>query len=182
MSDEIDSGACFSATTRRQMIVAVAGGLGGLVALPKLWGKNQSVEEKSDTSANHSRTFLHQEVDFDAPPHRIYKALLDAKQFATLTGMSAEIDPKVGGAFSTFGGLIVGRNIELISNQRIVQAWRPADWEAGVYSVVKFDLKVHDSRTKIVLDHTGFPEGKFNSLDYGWKPRYWDPMKKFLAS
>jgi activator of HSP90 ATPase len=114
-------------------------------------------------------------------PHRIYEALLDAKQFSTLTGMSAEIDSKVGGAFTTFGGLIAGRNIELIPNQRVVQAWRPTDWEPGVYSLVKFELRPNGSGTKIVLDHTGFPEGKFNSLDYGWKPRYWDPMKKFLA-
>ena len=171
-----------TSTTRRQAIAGTAAILSGLATLRSAWAQNPDVEEKPDTAATHSRTFLRQEVDFKAPPRRIYEALLDAKQFSALTGMPAEIDPKVGGAFTIFGGLIAGRNIELVDNERIVQAWRPTDWPAGVYSVVKFELKPHDSGTNIILDHTGFPEGKFNSLNFGWKPRYWDPLKKFLAA
>ena len=95
--------------------------------------------------------------------------------------MPAEIDRAVGGAFSLFGGLIIGRNVELVANQRIVQAWRPADWDAGVYTLVKFELKDWASQTKLILDHTGFPEGNFRHLDSGWYLRYWEPLKKFLA-
>ena len=80
-----------------------------------------------------------------------------------------------------FGGLIVGRNVELIPNQRIVQAWRPTHWDPGIYSIVKFELEGLGSETKVVLDHAGFPEGEVDSLNTGWKPRYWDPLKKFLA-
>jgi hypothetical protein len=39
--------------------------------------------------------------------------------------------PQSRGAFNTFGGLIEGRNVELIPNRRIVQAWRPAHWDPG---------------------------------------------------
>ncbi len=104
------------------------------------------------------------------------------KSFAAVTGMAAQIDPKVGGAFTTFGGLIEGRNVELIPGQRIVQAWRPANWDPGVYSVVHFELKAHGTGTTLILDHTGFPEGDFDHLDAGWHARYWEPMKKFLAA
>ena len=76
--------------------------------------------------------------------------------------MPATIDATAGGAFSTFGGLIEGRNIELIPNQRIVQAWRPTHWDPGVYSIVRFELKPKGSETTVVLDHTGFPEGEFD--------------------
>jgi activator of HSP90 ATPase len=64
-----------------------------------------------------------------------------AKQFTAFSGAPAEIDREPGGTFSLFGGLIVGRNVELIPKERIVQAWRPADWEAGVYTLVRFELK-----------------------------------------
>ena len=80
-----------------------------------------------------------------------------------------------------FGGLIVGRNIELVPAQRIVQAWRPTHWDPGVYSLVKFELKPRASETTIVLDHTGFPEGDYDGLNSGWKSHYWDPLMKFLA-
>jgi activator of HSP90 ATPase len=95
--------------------------------------------------------------------------------------MPAEIDPKAGGAFSIFGERIVGRNIELVSNQRIVQAWHPANWEPGYYSVVKFELKEEGAETKVILDHTGFHQGDFGHLNSGWHDRYWEPLKKYLA-
>jgi activator of HSP90 ATPase len=137
--------------------------------------------EAPSTGADKTRTFLHQEVEFKATPQRIYEILLDSKQFAAFTGMPAQIDPAAGGAFSMFGGLIVGRNVELVSNQRIVQAWRPASWEPGVFSVVRFELKAQGTQTTIILDHTGFPQGHYASLNSGWPERYWDPLKKFLA-
>jgi activator of HSP90 ATPase len=183
MSQEKNPIALFHSPTRRQAISSVAITLGGLAAASRAWGKTpqQTMKEAPGTAANRARTSLHQEVDFKASPQRIYEVLLDSKQFAACTGMSAEIDPNAGGAFSTFGGLIVGRNVELIPNQRIVQAWRPTHWDPGVYSLVKFELRPQGADTLVVLDHTGFPEGEFDHLDPGWKLRYWDPMKKFLT-
>jgi uncharacterized protein YndB with AHSA1/START domain len=97
-------------------------------------------------------------------PQRIYEILRNSKQFAAFTGMPSNIDPAAGGAFSMFGGVIVGRNIELIPNQRIVQAWRPTHWDPGVYSIVKFELKPQGSGTLLILDHSGFPEGEYDHL------------------
>ena len=79
----------------------------------------------------------------------------------------------------TFGGHIVGRHIELVANERIVQAWRVIDWNPGVYSIVKFELAEQGSGTKLVFDHTGFPEGKGRHLAHGWKANYWDPLGKY---
>ncbi len=176
-------GESLHASTRRQVIAGSALALGSLAAGSSVWAKAQQPvkEAPSSAAANQNRTALHQEVDFKASPQRIYEVLLDSRQFAACTGMSAAIDPKAGGAFSTFGGLIVGRNVELLPNQRIVQAWRPTHWDPGVYSIVKFELKSRDSETTVVLDHTGFPESDYDGLNSGWKPRYWDPLKRFLA-
>jgi activator of HSP90 ATPase len=134
------------------------------------------------------RTSLHQQIELNAAPERIFHILLDSKEFAAVTGMAATIDPGAGGAFNTFGGLIEGRNIEIIPSSRIVQAWRPTSWDSGVYSIVRFELKASSAPntssvgTTLVLDHTGFPEGDFDHLDPGWHMRYWDPMTKYLAA
>jgi activator of HSP90 ATPase len=168
--------------TRRQVIAGMGIALGSLATASAAFAKpQQTMKDLLGTDAHRSRTSLHQEVDFKASPEHIYGALLDSKQFAAFTGMPAEIDPKAGGAFSTFGGLVVGRNVELISNLRVVQAWRPTHWDAGVYSIVRFELKAQGSGTTLVLDHTGFPEGEFDHLDSGWKSRYWEPLKKFAT-
>jgi activator of HSP90 ATPase len=173
--------------TRRSLIVGVAATVVGSMASRRVSGDSQAAESKEKIKEPQSKgiegllTYLHQEIEIKASRQRIYEALLDSKQFAAFTGMRAEIDRAVGGGFSIFGGLITGRNVELVANQRIVQAWRPADWDAGVYTLVKFELTDWASQTKLILDHTGFPEGNFRHLDSGWYLRYWEPLRKFLA-
>jgi activator of HSP90 ATPase len=81
---------------------------------------------------------IHQELEFNASPQQLYEALLDSKQFAEFSGRPAEINREVGGAFSLFNGHIIGRNLELVPNQRIVQAWRVVTWPEGAYSIVRF--------------------------------------------
>lgn len=182
MSEEKNPTSPANTPTRRQMIAGVAIAFGSLATASKVWGEPlQAMKETPSTPAHQKLTSLHQEVDFKASPQRIYEVLLDSKQFAAFSGMPAEIDPKAGGAFSMFTGMIVGRNVELVPNQRIVQAWRPANWEPGIYSIVKFELKPQDAGTMVVLDHKGFPAGDFDSLSSGWKLHYWERLTKFLA-
>jgi activator of HSP90 ATPase len=139
------------------------------------------MQQLPPASPGDPRTSLHQEVELAATASRIEGALLDAKQFAAFTGLAATIDAHEGGAFSLFGGLIVGRNIELVSGQRIVQAWRPTHWNPGVYSIAKFEFRPSGSGTLVVLDHTGFPAGEYDHLSSGWYSHYWDPLKKLFA-
>ena len=142
----------------------------------------------------HTSEAIHQEVVFKASRKRVYEALTDAKQFnrvvelstamksgAIPSGAPAEISSDVGGAFSIFGGHIVGKHLELVPNERIVQAWRVVDWDPGVYSIVRFQLAEQGSGTKLIFDHTSFPEGKGQHLAEGWKINYWEPLEKYLA-
>jgi activator of HSP90 ATPase len=170
--------------TRRSAIFHVAGMIGALAASQHASAQQEPPEptkEKPATGPNRLRTSIHQEIKLPATPKHIFDVLLDAKQFATFTGLPAEIDPEVGGTFKTFGGLIEGRNIELIPGQRIVQAWRPASWDPGLYSIVHFELKPSGAATLLTLDHTGFPEGLCDHLAFGWNTRYWEPLKKYLG-
>ncbi|HXB45150.1 MAG TPA: SRPBCC family protein [Puia sp.] len=149
--------------------------------------KQGSMNQQPNARDSMKSISIHQEVDFNATPQRLYEALLDTKQFCEFTVLSGEfsansakIDRTVGGAFSLFEGHIIGRNIELLPNQRIVQAWRVVDWPEGVYSIVKFELKPQGSGTHLIFDHTGFPEKLRDQLASGWKKHYWDLLTKYL--
>ena len=183
MHDKRKASLGMNGTTRRQMIFGSSIVLGSLaLGLADAQDKSKpKMAEVPSTGAEEARTSLHQEIDFTAAPQRIYEVLLDSKQFSAVTGMPAEISREAGGALTMFGGLIMGRNIELVPSHRIVQAWRPASWNPGVYSIVKFELQEKDSQTTLVLDHTGFPEGDYGHLYSGWHERYWEPLKKYLA-
>ena len=154
---------------RRHLLI---GGALAIVSVPA-W----AAPDKGKTA---SLTALREEEDFTVPPHRVYEALLDEKQFATFTGAPAKIDCREGGALTLFGGAIVARNVELVPDKRIVQAWRDTAWAAGIYSMLKFELAAKGAGTHMVLDQTGFPAGQFSDLDSGWHVHYLAPMKKFL--
>jgi activator of HSP90 ATPase len=125
---------------------------------------------------------IHQETIFKASPKQVYDALIDTNQFRTVTGGApTEINAESGGAFSLFGGMITGRNIELIPNKRIVQAWRAGNWTEGTYSIAKFEIKEQGEETLVIFNHVGFPEGQDEHLAKGWKDNYWGPLEKYLA-
>jgi len=65
-----------------------------------------------------------------------------------------------------------------IPNQRIIQAWRVVTWPEGVYSIAKFELKPHGSGTRLVFDHTGFPEGLHDHLAEGWGVKLLDAAQE----
>jgi activator of HSP90 ATPase len=147
------------------------------------WAADAPVGDVSRTAES-----IHQEVVIAATPARVYDALTDAVQFTTVTTFSsvpkaspAIIGRSAGAAFSVFGGHIVGRQLELVPAQRIVQAWRVVDWEPGHYSIAKFEFRNENRQTRILFDHTGFPGGQGNHLAEGWTANYWEPLKKYFT-
>jgi uncharacterized protein YndB with AHSA1/START domain len=186
-SDGANRNAPASGPTRRQAMATAAIAFGGLaLGVGDAWAATG--EEISRVAEA-----IHQEVVFKASRKRVYEALTDTKQFdkiIQLSGVMAtvpaggkptEISREAGSAFALFGGYITGRQIELVPNARIVQAWRVGNWDPGAYSIAKFELADQGSGTKIVFDHTGFPKGAAEHLAAGWKSNYWEPLGKFLA-
>jgi activator of HSP90 ATPase len=166
-----------TALTRRNLISGAALALVGIRPNSLFAGSQQAAPS---SSSNATRTSLHQEIDLKATPARIYSVLLDSKQFTAFSHEPADIHGEPGGAFSMFGARILGRNVELVPNQRIVQAWRSAGWDLGTYSIVRFDFKEQGTQPRVVLNHTGFPAGAYDSLYSGWKSHYWDPLQLFF--
>ena len=166
--------------TRRSFSFSLAGVFAGFGMARRL---SAAAAPVTSSDIAHDAESIHQEVVLKASRKRVYEALLDAKQFRKVTGdQPTEISSEVGGAFSCFGNRIGGRHIELVPNERIVQAWRSNGWEPGTYSIVKFQFKDAGSDTTIVFDHTGFPKGAADHLAGGWKANYWDALEKYFGS
>ncbi len=132
---------------------------------------------------------IHQEVSFKATPEHLYQLLTDGDVFAAATEKPAKIEAVEGGKFSIFGAYIEGRNIEIVRNQRVVQAWRGIDWAPGTYSLVRFSLIPEGNGTRLVSDHEAYPEGKsplypswHEHLSANWPVFYFEPFAKYLAN
>jgi activator of HSP90 ATPase len=177
---------------RRHWIMGAAAAIGGLAIVTTAFGAT-AVLADADDGLSKTAEAIHQETIFKAGPKRIYDALTDADQFQKIELLSlalpqldlknkpAKISREPGGTFSLFGAYIVGRQIELVPNQRIVQAWREISWDPGIYSIAKFELTEQGTGTRLIFDHTGFPVGNGEHLAAGWKSHYWDSLEKFLS-
>ncbi|HEY2848177.1 MAG TPA: SRPBCC domain-containing protein [Pyrinomonadaceae bacterium] len=128
-----------------------------------------------------SPSTIHQEVLINVPRQRVYEALTNPAVFAGFTGRTVkELNADVGGSFELFDGIILGRQIELIPGQRVIQAWREKDWPVGAYTIVQFELSDSGNATKLVFDQSGIAPENVEHLSIGWKENYWDPMAKYL--
>ena len=123
---------------------------------------------------------ISQSISIQASAAKVYQALISAEQFSKVTGAPAEMSSDEGGEFSCFGGQITGRQIELIPDERIVQAWRVKAWPEGVFSEVRFDISASGDATTLELTHTGYPDDAAEHLEPGWHKMYWEPLKAYL--
>lgn len=179
--------------TRRQALAGMAAAVGALAlgarsAAAAAGGRAGGDEISRDQEA------IHHEVVFKANRKRVFELLTETKEFdkvvqasgvmksgAPLGNAPTSVSKEAGGAFTAFGGHITGRQIELVANERLVQAWRAASWEAGAYSIARFTLVEQGGATRLVFDHVGFPKGEADHLAAGWKAHYWEPMAKVIG-
>jgi uncharacterized protein YndB with AHSA1/START domain len=148
---------------------------------------------ESGGEVSYTSEAIHQEPVIKASRKRVYDALTTTDQFdkvieisgakkvASLGTEPTQISTEIGGPFVIFLGHIIGRQLELVPNELIVQAWRVADWPKGVYSIARFELTESGAGTRIIFDHTGFPKGLGTHLADGWTEHYWEPLVKLLA-
>src|SRR5882672_8383086 len=141
-----------NAFSRRAFSMRLAAFFSGLGLVETAFAASSTPEPglPPENEVSHTAEAIRQEIVFKAGRQRVYATLTDAKQFAKVVQFSAagmslgnvptEISRDVGGSFSLFGGHIVGRHVELATNERIVQAWRVVDWSPGIYSIAKFEL------------------------------------------
>lgn len=123
---------------------------------------------------------IRQSVTFRATPHAVYEALMDSRKHARFTGDQAQISRKVGGAISAYGDYITGTNLELVPDEKIVQAWHASDWPEGHLSRVIFKLTPIKGGTRLTFTHRGVPDKEIASIKQGWIEHYWQPLKALL--
>jgi activator of HSP90 ATPase len=120
----------------------------------------------------------------NATPAKLYALFTNSAKHTAATGMPAKISTKVGGKWSAFGGMILGKNLVLIPNRMIVQTWRSAEWKKAdpdSILVVSFE-KSASGGAQVELVHVGVPEYDRQGVTDGWAKFYWEPWKAYLAA
>ena len=180
--------------SRRSLALTLAALPVGLVIAAETPAASKVKSAAAADGLSHDSETIRQAVMLGASPQRVYQALTTTKDFDMITRLSdgaallnaagakpTAISTELGGLFTLFGGYITGRHLEMLPNERLVQAWRAASWKPGGFSIAAFYLTAEGGKTKLNFEHRGFPNGNGVSLAQGWHSHYWQPLAKYLA-
>ncbi len=113
----------------------------------------------------------------------VYSAWLDSKEHARMTESNhAVASDKVGATYTAHNEYVVGKNLELIPNKKIVQSWRNTEFKkTDPDSILEVRFKSEGAKTLLTLIHKGIPEHEAH-VKQGWKDYYFEPMKRYFIA
>lgn len=123
---------------------------------------------------------IHKIYEINASPEEVFDALLNPELIQDWSGDEAQMNAKVGGTFSLWGGQLFGTNTEIVKNKKIVQDWSYDQMVEG--SIVTFNISSKNKGTVLELIQEEVPEKFFNSLSDGWDTYYLGAIQEMFAA
>jgi activator of HSP90 ATPase len=126
---------------------------------------------------------IQQSIIFKASLKTLYEMYMDSKKHSEATGGAARISRKPGGRFTAWNGLLSGKNLLIVPNRMIVQAWRSCNFKAGdADSILVIGFSKHARGGRVDLVHINVPPQDHKGVSQGWPIYYWQPWRKYLAA
>ncbi len=116
-----------------------------------------------------------------APPEDVYLALTNEATMMLWTGDQASFVAEVGAEFSMWDGSILGKNLELEPNKKIVQQWFFGEEETETPSIVTLKLHPHNQGTSLEVRHTNIPDEAYEDIVDGWNNIYLASLQDFYS-
>ncbi|WMJ73900.1 SRPBCC domain-containing protein [Cytophagaceae bacterium ABcell3] len=111
-----------------------------------------------------------------APPDEVYLALTNEPTIQLWTGDEVQMVAEPGTEFSLFGESIVGKNLEFVKSEKIVQQWYFDQEEPSIVTI-----KLHPDKrgTSVELRHTNIPDEEYEDMVEGWDNTYFAWLREF---
>jgi activator of HSP90 ATPase len=118
-----------------------------------------------------------------ATPDKLFDMYLDAASHAAFTGLPAAIEPRPGGVFRAFDGMLSGKILHVDPKNLIVQTWRSVNWAlTDMDSVLTLSFWPAADGARIELVHVNVPDEDFAGVSQGWGKYYWAPWRAYLTT
>lgn len=129
---------------------------------------------------------IQQSVTFRASPSELFAIYTNSRKHSAATGVPAKVSGKAGAKFTAFNRALRGRNLIVVRDRMIVQAWRASHWKNSDQDsilVLTFNPSADGRRGggRIDLVHVNVPEHDHKGVTRGWPMYYWRPWRDFLA-
>jgi activator of HSP90 ATPase len=122
-----------------------------------------------------------QSVTFKVSPAKLFRIYTDQKKHSAATGAKAHVSAQTGEQFTAFDGMLLGKNLIVVPNRLIVQAWRASHWKkSDLDSILILNFSKAPGGGRIDLVHVGVPQHDHKGVSEGWPKYYWEPWKTYL--
>lgn len=121
---------------------------------------------------------IKKEIVINAPPSRIYEAIIEKNQLSQWFPDVVSIEPKIGGKIefkfsgnsSEFSDTIEGKIVEMEKNKRLAYTWSHPHVPDFPLTKVTWNLeKIKENKTKVIIIHSGFVDEKtMNTYNKKW--------------
>lgn len=113
-----------------------------------------------------------------AEPEEVFYALTNPFTIELWTGYPATMNTEVGTEFSLWEGDITGKNLEIITNKKIVQEWYFG--EQPEKSIVTLKIFENKKGTQLEVIHENIPDEDFENIVEGWNEYYIGAIIEFF--
>lgn len=120
---------------------------------------------------------ISENIDFQASTSQLYSVFIDHSRLKIWTRSTPEVDPKVGGKFSFFGGNVQGEFLELVESKLIIQKWRLKTWPEGHYAKLKLIFDQSFDGTLLRMKMSDIPVGQEEVVKCNFQEYYIKPIK-----
>ena len=111
-------------------------------------------------------------------PADIYSALTNPFTIELWSGYPAVMSTEPGSEFSLWDGDIAGRNLEFISDKKVVQEWYFGDQPEK--SIVTITITPDRDSSIVNVEHTNIPDTEFDDIAEGWREYYMGAIMSFF--
>lgn len=123
-----------------------------------------------------------QQIFFDnLSPHTIYMLMTDSQACSKLTRTKCEIGRGVGTEISLLDNTMIGKNIELITDVKVVQnlQFSIESWPTGHVSTLTLEISRVAGGTTVVHTQENVPVSSFRQIVDLWDKSFWKKMQRW---
>jgi activator of HSP90 ATPase len=125
---------------------------------------------------------IQQSVTLPATAADLYRAYLNPKSHAAITGAPVRISSKPGSAFRAFNGALSGKMLCTRAPRMIVQTWRSTNFGSkDLDSTLVLTFWPRGKSGRVQLVHVNVADRDVRGVTEGWKKYYWKPWRAYLT-
>ena len=106
----------------------------------------------------------------NAEPSDIYSALTNPYTIELWSGYPAVMSDEPGSEFSLWEGDITGKNLEFVTDKKVVQEWFFGDQTEK--SLVTINIAPDGENSLVIVEHSNIPDDDFADISEGWREYY----------